>query len=139
MSDVCGAPVADANNYPIPCTNTLPCTDHPHQIVRYPVKEFIYQLRVVRRLEKEFPGCFVIKNDPRFIQGLPDLLILFNDTWAMLEVKASEDSPPRPNQPYYVETFGQMSYASFIFPENEERVFDELQLALCNRRSTRVS
>lgn len=98
------------------------------------MRENAYQAQLIRRLERQFVGCVVIKNDPMYIQGVPDLLILFGDRWAMLEVKASRDSPIRPNQTHYVEAFGEMSYTSFIYPEIEERVFDELQLALCARR-----
>lgn len=103
------------------------------------MKESIYRLRLIRRIEKEFPGAVVVKNDPNQIQGIPDLLILFEDTWAMLEVKTSESAPSEPNQEYYVGLWNDMSYASFIYPENEERVFNELQLALCARRKTRIS
>lgn len=135
----CGAPVADSNGGPIPCVNFLPCADHPNQMERSNMKESIYQLRLIRRIEKEFPGCVVIKNDPQYIQGIPDLLILFEDRWAMLEVKTSEDAPSEPNQDYYVALWNEMSYSSFIYPENEERVFNELQLAFRTRRQARIS
>lgn len=103
------------------------------------MRENIYQLRLIRRIEKTFPGCVVIKNDPRHIQGIPDLLILFENQWAMLEVKTSADAPVEPNQLYYITLWNEMSYASFIYPENEERIFDELQLTFGTRRQTRVS
>jgi len=93
-----------------------------------------YQAKLIKRLHKEFPGCVVIKNDPQRIQGIQDLLILHNDRWAMLEVKVSETARTRPNQPFYVDQFNKMSYASFIYPENEDGVFDELQLALSPSR-----
>lgn len=96
--------------------------------------ERVYQAQLIKRLEKEFPDCVIIKNNPNDIQGIPDLLILFRDRWAMLETKASEGAPSRPNQPYYVEYFDQMSYCSFIYPSNEEEVIDDLQHALCDRR-----
>lgn len=103
------------------------------------MNETAYAARVKRRLELEFPGCVVIKNDPQQRQGIPDLIVLYRDRWAALEVKRSMKAPIRPNQTYYVEQFGEMSYSSFIYPENEERVFDELQLALCDSRETCVS
>lgn len=96
--------------------------------------ESVYQSKIIKKLEKEFPGCVIIKNNPNEIQGIPDLLILFRERWAMLEVKASEEAPSRPNQPYYVEYFDQMSYCSFVYPSNEEEVFRDLQHALCDRR-----
>lgn len=98
------------------------------------MRERAYQAKLVKRIKKDFPGCVVIRNDPRERQGIPDLLILFRDRWAMLEVKMSSTSDVEPNQTYYVETFGQMSYCSFICPEFEERVFNELQFALNDRR-----
>lgn len=96
--------------------------------------ESAYQFEVIKRLKREFPGCLVITNDPRKVQGIPDLLILFGPNWAMLEVKAARNSPTRANQSHYVEDFGRMSYCAFIFPENEEEIFNELQLALSYRR-----
>lgn len=103
------------------------------------MKESVYQNRVIRRLRKTFPDCVILKNDSSYVQGIPDLLILFNDRWAMLEVKAERDSPQRPNQEHYISLLAQMSYAAFVYPEIEDRVFDELQYALSNRRSARVS
>lgn len=98
------------------------------------MKESAYQSRLIKKLEKMFPGCVIIKNDPNYIQGIPDLIILFNDKWAMLEVKRSIEESLQPNQTYYVDMFNKMSYSSFIFPENEKRVFDELQHAFCDIR-----
>ena len=88
-------------------------------------KESEFQRRLVKRLYSEFPGCYVMKNESR--QGVPDLLILYKDRWAMLECKKSERASHRPNQDYYVDHFNEMSFAAFIFPENEEEVFYELQ------------
>jgi hypothetical protein len=102
------------------------------------MRESKYQLHVVQRLELEFPGCLVIRNDPRLVQGIQDLLVLFRDRWAALEVKISSTAPERPNQRHYVERLNEMSYSTFIFPENEDEVFNELQLALGNRRKARV-
>lgn len=103
------------------------------------MRETKYQKHVMDRLEVEFPGCVIIRTDPQRIQGIQDLLVLFRDRWATLEVKISSTARERPNQRFYVEQFNDMSYSTFIFPENEEQVFDELQLALGNRRKTRIS
>lgn len=91
-----------------------------------------FQRKVIARLKKMFPGCHIVKQDAGFTQGIPDLLILYNNKWAMLEVKVSEavylkDSGKRPNQPYWVDHFNQMSFARFIFPENMEEVLNELE------------
>lgn len=89
-----------------------------------------YQAHLIKRLKDLFPGCIVMKNDPDYIQGIPDLLILYNSHWAALEVKRSAKSSHRPNQNYYVKKLNEMSYSSFVYPENEEEVFNDLQQAL---------
>lgn len=91
--------------------------------------EIVYQNRLIQKLKQMFPGCFIIKNDPSINQGIPDLLILYGQRWAMLEVKFSDRSPEQPNQPYYVNLFNNMSFASFIHPQNEELVLNDLQSA----------
>ena len=88
-----------------------------------------FQPKLIKELRKRFPGCIIIKNDPTYIQGMPDLFILFGNRWAMLEVKKSEFAPHQPNQDYYVEKLNEMSFAAFIFPENYEEVLDGLQQA----------
>lgn len=90
-------------------------------------KENAYQANLIKKLQTRFPGCLVLKNDPNYIQGIPDLLVLYNNKWAALECKRKSNSSHRMNQDFYVKTMNEMSYASFIFPENEEDVLDELQ------------
>ena len=75
-----------------------------------------------------------MKNDSSYIQGIPDLIVLFEDKWAALEVKKSRTASHRPNQEYYVEKMDDMSFASFIYPENKEAVLDELQQTFFSRR-----
>ena len=81
-----------------------------------------------------FPGCFITKLDTRYVQGIPDLLILFNDRWAILECKQHKNAAHRPNQDYYVEMFDDMSFSSFIYPENKTYVLDELRKHFTKRR-----
>jgi hypothetical protein len=94
------------------------------------MSESAYQKKVIKKLKLMFPGCVIHKNDPTYMQGVPDLVIYFGQRWAMLEVKASSDSKEQPNQRYYVKKFNDMSFAAFIHPDNEAEVLDELQHAL---------
>ena len=88
-----------------------------------------FQSKLIKKLKKIFPGCLVMKTDPTYIQGLPDLLILFNDRWAVLECKKIGTASHRPNQDYYVDRMNEMSFARFIYPENEEEILHDLQQA----------
>lgn len=103
------------------------------------MRESGFQARLIRTLKDRFPGCVVLKNDPNYIQGIPDLTIFYNDRWAMLECKRSENESHQPNQDYYVERMDDMSFARFIFPENMEEVLYELERSLKTSRSTRFS
>lgn len=93
-----------------------------------------FQAKLIKELKVIFPGCMVLKNDPGYIQGVPDLLILHNDKWASLECKRSQNAKKRPNQDYYVGRMDEMSFSRFICPENKEEVLHELQQALSARR-----
>lgn len=86
-----------------------------------------YQKILVKKLKATFPGCIVIKNDAQLKQGIPDLLILYRDQWVALEVKKSPGASHRPNQDRYIEKMNDMSYAAFIYPENEEKIFSEMK------------
>ena len=92
-----------------------------------------FQAKLIKEIKKLFPGCIVMKNDPDYIQGIPDLLILYKNKWAALEVKISSKAGHRPNQDYYVKKMDDMSFAKFIYPENKEEVLYELQQTLCSR------
>lgn len=83
-----------------------------------------FQDKLRKDLEKMFPGCMVFKMDQ--IQGIPDLLVLYNDRWASLECKKSASAKKQPNQEYYVGRMNEMSFSRFISPENKEEVLNEL-------------
>lgn len=93
------------------------------------MRENQYQSDLIKRIKKQIPESVIIVLDPRYIQGVPDLLILFLDKWVALEVKRSKTSPKQPNQEYYVSRLNEMSYASFIYPENESEVINEIKYA----------
>lgn len=103
------------------------------------MRENEYQAYLICVLRSIFPGCIILKNDPSYIQGIPDLLILNGDRWATLEVKPSKEARIGPNQQYYIDTLGEMSFAAFISPDNEREVLDALQRAFSTDRPARVS
>lgn len=101
------------------------------------MREGNYQTQLIKKLNDLFPGCLVLKNDANYLQGIPDLIILYDDQWAALEVK-SDAAPVRPNQRYFVERMDDMSFARFISPETEEEVLNDLQQAFNSHGSPRV-
>jgi hypothetical protein len=103
------------------------------------VTENQYQAKLIRKLERLFPGCVILKNDSAYQQGILDLTLLYHDKWASLEVKRSADAGARPNQDYFVRQLNEMSFAAYIYPENEEEVLIALQQAFKPPRRTRVS
>lgn len=103
------------------------------------MRESGFQARLIRALKERFPGCVVLKNDPNYIQGIPDLTVFYKNRWAMLECKRSPNESHQPNQDYYVERMDEMSFARFIFPENMEEVMNELERSFKVKRSARVS
>ena len=88
-----------------------------------------FQARLIKGIKKTLPGCVVLKTDAGYLQGFPDLLILHGSRWGALEVKRSEKASHRPNQDYYISKLGKMSYARFVYPENEREILHELRQA----------
>lgn len=103
------------------------------------VRESRFQSDLISELKDLFPGCYVIKNDANYIQGFPDLTILYGQRWAVLECKRGLNEPFQPNQEYYIEDLDDMSFASMICPENREAVLYELQQSFSSRGTTRIS
>jgi hypothetical protein len=102
-------------------------------------KENGFQADMIKELETRYEGSLVLKNDPNYIQGIPDLIILYMDKWAVLECKRSAHEHHQPNQDLYISRMDEMSFVSFVYPENKEDVLDELEQALCPRRKARCS
>lgn len=94
---------------------------------------------MIQRLRRSFPSALILKNDAQYLQGVPDLLILDYGVWAALEVKRALDSEIQPNQRHYVELMNEMSFAAFISPENEEEVFDALEVTFAAARASCIS
>ena len=93
-------------------------------------RESKFQRTLIKEIEERFPGCIVMKNDPNYIQGIPDLLILYQNHWAALEVKRCAQSHHQPNQDYYISIMDEMSFASFVYPENKEEVLNAMEQTL---------
>lgn len=104
-----------------------------------PMLENKFKQKLVKEIKELLPGCLVLHMDPNEIQGIPDLLILYQDKWAALEGKKSQHEHHQPNQNYYVDKMDDMSFARFIYPENKEEVLDDLQRALQTEGTARIS
>lgn len=85
-----------------------------------------FQADLIAELKELFPGCYVLKNDANYIQGFPDLLILWNEHWAALEVKQNPNAHLQPNQKWYINKLDEMSFAAIIFPENRDFILSQL-------------
>lgn len=94
------------------------------------MNENMFQRKIIQRLKVEFPECVVMKQDPTYKQGIPDLVVFYHDKYAMLECKKSANASHQPQQDYYISKFNDWSYASFIYPENVDQVFKELSEVL---------
>ena len=92
------------------------------------MKESKFQSDLKKELKTLFPGCIVTKLDSSMIQGIPDLLILYRNKWAVLENKKSKNAHHQPNQDYYVDKMNRMSFARFIYPENKNEVLTDLKM-----------
>lgn len=103
------------------------------------MRESAYRNKLVKKLERLLPDAMILKNDPDYVQGIPDLTILWGSHWAMLELKVDEQAQVQPNQEYWVERLGHFSFCAFIYPENEEEILDALQDAFGIERQTRIS
>lgn len=89
--------------------------------------ESAFKIKLIKQIERDFPGAIVLKNDANRHRGILDHLVLYGPRWAMFEAKAFEGASHRPSQDYYVDLFNKMSYASFVYPENREEFLYELQ------------
>lgn len=93
-----------------------------------------FQKNLIAELQEMFPGALIYKNET--LQGLPDLTVLWNEHWALLECKRETDAKKQVNQPYYVALADKMSFGRFIYPENKQEVLNDLQQAFGVRRET---
>lgn len=87
--------------------------------------EFLNKVRAILP-DTDYTECIIIKNDPGYLQGIPDWTVFYGKKWATLEIKRTKHARRRPNQPYYVKLMRNMGYSSFVYPENEQHVLMEL-------------
>ena len=90
------------------------------------MRESKFQAKLIKDIKERLPDCIVLKNDPTYLQGIPDLTVFNNDKWATLEVNKSANASHQPNQDYYVEMMDRMSFSRFVYPENRDAVFSDL-------------
>lgn len=97
-----------------------------------------FEKQLVDKLKKMYPGAYVIKNNPNYIQGFPDRVFLYKNFWAAFDAKRDANAPIRPNQAYYIEKLDKMSFAMFVHPGNEEEFLYGLQRSLTTKGNTRI-
>lgn len=83
-----------------------------------------FKTKLISEIKAKFPGAIISHlRDP---QGIPDLIVLYKDKWAVLEGKKSSNSKKQPNQEYYIDKMNQMSFARFICPKNKEEILNDM-------------
>ena len=97
-----------------------------------------FQKELIDNIKSMFPGSIILKNDPNYIQGMPDLTVFHGNKWATLEVKKTANASHQPNQDYYVDIMNKMSFSAFVYPENKEEVLNDLERALRPAGKARV-
>ena len=85
-----------------------------------------FKTKLIKEIRERLHGEIVlhINQTP---QGIPDLLVLNGERWAVLEGKKETNSSHRPNQDYWIEKMNKMSFAAFINPENKEEVLNAME------------
>lgn len=89
------------------------------------MKESDFQHKFICRIKECFPECICMKNDAKYIQGIPDFTVLFENKYVLLEFKRSSNASVRPNQNYYINKHKNLSSPCgfFVSPENADLVF----------------
>lgn len=103
------------------------------------MRENKFQSDLIKEIKDRYPGSIVLKNDPRYKKGIPDLTVLYKNKWGSLECKKEERSSKRPGQENYISRMNEMSFAKFVCPENKEEVLSEMDKVFKVRRVTRSS
>ena len=89
-----------------------------------------FQSLFIKTLKQKFPECIVVKNNPNYIQGIPDLTMFLGSQWFTFECKRSANESRRPNQEWYVNRMNEMGgHSYFVYPENMEEILNDIQQA----------
>ena len=87
-----------------------------------------FQAELIKELKAIFSNAVILKNDSSYLQGIADLCIFVGNKWAFLECQKSCNESHQPNQDYYIQRALDMgSYGAFIFPENKDKIIEELR------------
>ena len=91
-------------------------------------KESDFKNELYNEIRNRFPGAEVVPNDAGYLQGFPDATVYFpNGRYFLLEGKRTSKSARQPNQDYYVNQSPLRDNATFVSPENKNKVLDELE------------
>lgn len=91
-------------------------------------KESSFKSSLYKEIRERFPGSEVVINDAGYVQGFPDATVyLPNGRYFLLEGKRECNSSRQPNQEYYVERSPLSNNACFVYPENKEKIMEELE------------
>jgi hypothetical protein len=86
-----------------------------------------FQGNLVKEIEGLLTDCMVLVKPGYYIQGFPDLLILYKNRWAILECKKSDDAAYQKNQKWWLAMLNEMGgYAAMIEPQNRKEILDEM-------------
>lgn len=88
-----------------------------------------YQNKILKpAIHERFPGCFVFKQDESQCQGIPDLIVLYGNQYAIIECKRSAKAKYRPNQEFYLDMFTKWNVLAMTsYPENFEWTLEMLE------------
>lgn len=93
-----------------------------------------FQKEFIDEVKARYPGCIALKNDSSYIQGFPDWTILYQNKWAVLEMKKERSAHKQPNQEYYVNKLNNMSFSRFVYPDNRDEVLHDMDVLFKRKR-----
>lgn len=88
--------------------------------------ESVFQSNLIKEITERLPGSMVLVKPGYYVQGFPDLMVLYENQWACLEVKRSLNEPYQPNQEWWLGELDSMGFAAMICPENYKEILDEV-------------